>query len=80
MKYAVVSTYYKYAEYDLQIFQNEEELKDFLEKEIRSYEEYFPPIDTNDMTLFELIRATVEFGNMIVEDEKGWGVREIRLI
>jgi hypothetical protein len=80
MKYVVVSTYYKHAEYDLQIFQNEEELRDFLEKELRSYEEYFRPVDTNNMTLFELIRKTVDLGNIIVEEERGWGVREIRLI
>ena len=76
--WAVVETYYKYAEYTLRFVKTESEMRDFLFATLQeyNYEGTFDEED-NDLDLEGLIDLVVELGNKRVERQDGWGVREI---
>ena len=54
VRWAVVETYYKYGEYKLHIFDNEDYLWNFVLEKLRSYE-YEPDPDTDMKELIELV-------------------------
>lgn len=81
--WVVVSTYYKHAEYQLDVFKNSEELKSFLKKEVADYQKepggaYYDQDDASDLDDF--IELCVEHGSAQIKSEIGWGVREVREI
>ena len=75
--WAVVETYYKHAEYSLLIFKTEKELRNYILKELATYE-YEDDLD--DKGIDDLIEIVVYIGSNRVEEQMGWGVREIREI
>lgn len=79
VKWAILLTYYKYAEYDLIIIESENKLKEYIVKLLNDYKlmGYGDGACDNKDTKF-LIEEVVKLGNEIVENQTGWGVREIR--
>lgn len=67
--WAVVETYYKHAQFKLHIFYSDGELCSFLYSEIED--------SAMDMGLDDLISKAIEIGNENVDNERGWGIREI---
>jgi hypothetical protein len=79
--YAVVSTYYKHGEYKLDIFYSEEDLRKFLISQYVIYLYYSYEEDVcNDMDTKDLIIKVCEKGEEMVNNQIGWGVREVREI
>jgi hypothetical protein len=83
--WAVVETYYKHAEYELKIFDCEKLFKNYLEETLSFYRSEYDEDDEDDedeeMTeLHNMMKKVVRIGNKLVDDETGWGVREIREI
>lgn len=77
--WAVVSTFYKHAEYELDIIEDDIELRIFLLRKLRDYSngdsEY-----AESMSLDELIDFVEDAGNTEVEAQRGWGIREVTQI
>lgn len=71
--WAVVETYYKHSEFKLHIFYSDMKLYSFLESEIQERIEE----KCSDMELSLLIKRAIEIGEEIVDNEEGWGIREI---
>ena len=78
-KWAVVSTYYKHGEYSLYIFYSDNALKSHLQEELYKVSKRFDDVEISQ-SLDDLIDACTFFGNKMVSDQYGWGIREIRKI
>jgi hypothetical protein len=80
MAHVILKTNYENAEYDIRIVYDRPELYRVLKEELKLYEQYFGPINTDNMAPVTLISKTLELGNKIVEQKMGWGVRAIRSV
>lgn len=78
MTWVVVETYYKYGEYNLHIFYDDSSLRDFIITKLTQYGKS-KLIDNIDDILY-LIDLVEECGNHRVDEQLGWGVREIEKI
>ena len=76
MNWAVVETYYEHGEYKLTILTGIETLRDFVISELTYYGAEFD-LDGDIIDLIELVE---EIGTQRVENQEGWGFREIRQI
>ena len=76
-KWAVVETYYKYGEYSLVIITSKDELRKFILENLLEYE-YTEEEENEDIS--DLIEKIETLGNQRVENQSGWGVREIKEI
>lgn len=76
--WAVVDTNYKNGEYELRIFKTRKELEEFLYDKLAEYEgnDYDGKIKYTSLKTF--IETVVRWGNHRVENQDGWGVREVR--
>ncbi len=73
--YAVVSTYYKYGEYKLEICYGDNSLRRYL---LDYYNRGLDITDSNDID--EIIEEAIRKGEDIIERQAGWGIREVRKI
>lgn len=75
--FIIVETYYKHGEYKLTILNNENKLHNFIDEKFTDYN-----IDKNycNLDLDDKIERLIKIGNQRVNNQDGWGVREIRYI
>lgn len=78
----IFETYYKHKEFGVKTMYGKNELKEYLISEIRRYKEYISEeTDENfecpKMPLYDLINQAVQLGNEYVQEEYGWGIRQI---
>jgi hypothetical protein len=81
-KWMVVETYYKHAEYSAGIIDGAGMLKEYLLDLFSAYNmresEYEDCYDSDDaVELQNLIDLAVFVGNQRVENQRGWGLREV---
>ncbi len=74
--WAIVETYYKHGEYKLIIIQTEDELRNYILEQLKYYE---IKLD-GDEDLCVLMDLVLEQGQNRIDEQLGWGVREIRYI
>ena len=80
-KWAIVETYYKHGEYALIIIESSSELRAYLDDKLEDYEDDSDSEEDSDDDDLEKLIAKVEYlGNERVDNQRGWGVREIREI
>lgn len=81
MTWIVVETYYKRGDYRLFVFDDDSSLKNYLYEQIRYYGiEKNIEEDITSPDILYLIDLVETHGTLRVENEEGWGVREIREI
>jgi len=84
--WVLVETYYKHGEYNLKIFNSDSELADYIKEELAAEDDSDSDSDSEDLPPFEsmgleeLIKVGVKLGNERVDNQSGWGIREIRKI
>ena len=79
--WVLVETYYKHGEYNLKIFNSDAELADYIKEELTAEEDDSDDLPSfESMGLEELIKVGVKLGNERVDNQSGWGIREIRKI
>ena len=79
IKWAIVRTYYKHAEYELLIV-SDESLRGYLLGELGKYLDFSEIENVSEKSMSELIEYAVESGNERVENQSGWGIREIKMV
>ena len=79
-QWVIVETYYKHAEYTLNIIKSDDKLREYLEGKLEEYNEEYEIEQSASENLESLIEMVEDMGNRMVESERGWGVREIREI
>jgi hypothetical protein len=77
--WAAVETYYKHGEHKLTILYNESSLRNYINNLIEEYNVKIEDSDDEPDILY-LISFIEEIGNYRVENQEGWGVKEIRKI
>lgn len=78
MTWICIETYYKHGEYQMHVFYNDSSLKEYLHSKIKQY--HLEKEIDNDSDILYLIDLIERHGNYRVEEQLGWGVREIRYI
>jgi hypothetical protein len=78
MTWVAIETYYKHGEYLLHVFYSESSLRDYLYEKLDQYNMKSEIDDACD--ILYLISVIEERGNYRVDEQLGWGVREIRQI
>ncbi len=78
MTWIAIETYYKYGEYLLHVFYTDSSLREYLYEKLKQYNMKSEIDDTCD--ILYLIDIIEERGNYRVNEQLGWGVREIRQI
>jgi hypothetical protein len=84
MTWIAIETYYKHGDYQLHVFYDDSSLKSFLFEKIHEYniEEEIEEVgeDNCEPDILYLIDLLERHGNYRIEEQLGWGVREIRQI
>jgi hypothetical protein len=76
--WVVIETYYKHAEYKVQIFKNDNEVLDYLVQKLMYYSDHYEHQVDGDLTDIDFVlEKAIEIGNFLVENEHGWGVRDV---
>jgi uncharacterized protein (DUF608 family) len=75
MVFVVIETYYKHGEYKMETFDDIYSLNEYLLSKLEEYGEKL-----TEWKEIDLIQNVVAIGNWRVENEEGWGVREVREI
>ena len=78
MTWVIVETYYKHAEYNLFIMENDALLTEHLIEKLEEYDNRRD--DYSNLDLDDLIELAEYIGNERVSSQMGWGIREIRKI
>ncbi len=77
--WVIVKKYYKYGDYKLTIIKDDNELKVYIKERLKIYN-----VDKNEYDdkcdILYLIDLIERIGNKRVENEDGWGIREIRYV
>ncbi len=84
-KWIIVETYYKHGEYNLIVLNNNKELYNYLINKLDDYNykfdyEYYKKACEDEYLFDELINIVEKIGNERVDSQRGWGVREIRMV
>jgi hypothetical protein len=74
-KWVLIETYYKHGDYQLHIFNTDEELRLFIDQHLEEIH-----YDDNYINLKDLIKKVIEIGQQRIENQEGWGIREVRKI
>jgi len=76
--YVVYSVYYKFGEYDIEVFKDDDSLRQFCIKEIEEYDgDDGDDGDVNYEDIDDLINKTIEYGTKFVQNQGGFGVVSI---
>lgn len=76
MHYVVLATYYKHARYELETFSDESKLRDYIFDFI---EDEFKGIQS-EISTDKLIEIAIEIGEQKIENQRGWGIRQVLFI
>lgn len=77
--WVVVDTYYKHGEYGLHVFNDDESLKNFILNHIQ-YRGKKRRQGLASLSLDELIKEAVDYGNSQIDKQLDWGIRTIRKV
>jgi hypothetical protein len=72
--YVIFECYYNYGERDVTVISNDEEMRTYCLDELSRYD---VSINYGDKTLEELIKLTVYYGNIHIDNRGCWGVTAI---
>ena len=75
--YTVFSIYYKHGEFSVDIFEDDDSLREYCMDQLDGYGDYCDVDYEGVENIDNLIRTTIDYGNKSVEKQWGWGVVSI---
>ena len=72
--YTVFSIYYKHGEFNIEIFKDDNSLREYCMEQLDEYGEYDDVDYEGIEDIVILIDKTIEYGNKSIEKQWGWGV------
>lgn len=73
--YTVFSIYYKHGEFNVDIFEDDDDLREYCMEQIQNYGKDDGDVNYEDIDV--LIDKTIEYGKLFVEEQSGWGIVSI---
>ena len=75
--YTVVSVYYKYGFFNVDIIKNDDELRKYCIKRLEEHDEDVDFEGIDDIDIDILINKTINYGLQFLDEQAGWGIVSI---